>query len=189
MNLSHGIPAILTSLGLNQLEAEVYCDLLAQGPATGYGIGKRLGKATANVYKAVDSLTERGAVVVEDGGRNRLCRALPAGQFLGNLEASYQTKTEQARQALAGLELQTAADDRIYRFESAAAVINQAKRMLTECKQIAVLDIFPKVLKAIRPELLQLAEQGKQVYVQAYAPADLPNCHLVEVEEQEISFP
>lgn len=188
MNLTHDILPILTSLGLNQLEAEVYCDLLTQGPATGYGIGKRLGKATANVYKAVDSLAEKGAVIVEDGGRNRLCRALPAEQFLGKLEASYQAKTAQARQALAGLAVQSAGDDRIYRFESAAAVINQAKQMLAECKQIAVLDVFPNALDAIRPEVLQLAERGKQVYVQAYALADLPNCHLVEVEEQEILF-
>ena len=189
MNTSHDILPILTSLGLNQLEAEVYCDLLAQGPGTGYGVGKRLGKATANVYKAVDSLAEKGGVVIEDGGRNRLCRALPADRFLGNLESSYQAKTAQARQVLAGLKLQVTSDDRIYRFESASAVINQAKQMLAACKQIAVLDVFPTVLEVIRPDVLALADQGKQVYVQAYAPADLPNCHLVEVEEQEISFP
>lgn len=188
MNGNDELALALTRLGLNQLEAEVYSDLLVNGPETGYGIGKRVGKATANVYKAIDSLAGRGAVLIEDGGRNRLCRALPAEQFLGNLEATHQAKISQARQTLSGLELKSAADDRIYRFESAAAVINQAKQMLVGCKQIAVLDIFPKALEAIRPEILALAEQGKQVYVQAYAPAELPNCHLVAVEEQEIPF-
>ena len=46
----------LTSLGLNRLEANVYIDLLKHKASTGYAIGKRLGKATANVYKAIDAL-------------------------------------------------------------------------------------------------------------------------------------
>lgn len=189
MNNKQELITHLTHLGLNQLEAEVYCDLLAQGPGTGYGIGKRLGKATANVYKAIESLAAKGAVLLEDGERNRLCRALPAETFLANMEAQFQAKSAQARQALAGIESKTADDARIYRFESAEAVFTQARQMLAACQQIIVLDIFPAALEAIRPEIIALAKQGKQVFVQAYAPADLPHCHVVEVKEQGIPFP
>lgn len=188
MNKNHDLLSTLTGLGLNQLEAEVYCELLVQGPGTGYSIGKRIGKATANVYKAIDALTEKGALVIEEGGRNRLCRALSADAFLANLEAQFQKKRGRAQEALAGLEAKPTNDERIYRFESADAVIAQAKAMLAGCKQIVVLDVFPKALEAIRPEVVALAERGKRVFVQTYAPADLPGCELAQMEEPEKSL-
>ena len=51
-----GLNNPLLNLGLNQLEAAVYSNLLVAGPGTGYAIGKRIGKQTANVYKAIESL-------------------------------------------------------------------------------------------------------------------------------------
>lgn len=53
----------LTGLGFTQADAEVYVALLRESPATGYRIATVLGKATANTYKALRSLTDKGAVL------------------------------------------------------------------------------------------------------------------------------
>ena len=183
MKMEGEILTQLTQLGLNQLEALVYANLLTQGPGTGYAIGQRIGKQTANVYKAVEALAEIGAVVVEDGERNRLVKPLPAERFLANLEARFQAQKEEARQALQRLSpIKNKTDDRVYVYQSAAAVINQAKAMLRSCQKIAVLDAFPLALEALSADLVAIAAQGKRVVVLAYQPIDLPGCHVEIVD-------
>ena len=52
----------LTEMGFTSLEAEIYLFLITTGSETGYAIAKGLNKATANVYKALDSLSAKGAI-------------------------------------------------------------------------------------------------------------------------------
>ena len=86
--------ALLMTLGLNQLEAETYLYLLTHDLQTGYRIGQALGKPSANVYKALEALARKGAVMIEEG-ESRTCRAIPMTEFLSHLEASFhQTATQ-----------------------------------------------------------------------------------------------
>ena len=55
----------LKQLGLNNLEAEVYIHLLTNYPMTAYKVGKGINKPTANVYKAIESLSKKGAVIID----------------------------------------------------------------------------------------------------------------------------
>jgi len=96
MKLDESMVDLLQSLGMNRLEAEIYIYLLQQpGPVTAYRAGQAMGKPTANVYKAVDVLVRKGAVMVEEGP-TRLCRPAPPQEFLGQLETSFHARTEQA---------------------------------------------------------------------------------------------
>ena len=52
----------LTEMGFTALEAEIYLFLITTGSQTGYAIAKGLNKATANVYKALESLSAKGAI-------------------------------------------------------------------------------------------------------------------------------
>ena len=101
---------------------------------------------------------------------------------MANLESRFQQQKEQAREALQQLPALDPADNRVYNFEAAEAVINQAKRMLASCENIAVIDGFPAVLKLLADELIDLASQGKQVFVLAYEEIDLPGCDIEFVE-------
>jgi predicted transcriptional regulator len=64
----------LQALGFSELEAHIYCFLLTESPATGYRISHAIGKPTANTYKAITALAQRGAIVMDDG-ESRLARA------------------------------------------------------------------------------------------------------------------
>ena len=53
----------LESLGLTQIEALAYAYLVANPSSTGYRVARGIGKPTANVYRALESLGRKGAVL------------------------------------------------------------------------------------------------------------------------------
>ena len=167
----------LTSFGFTELEAEVYVFLLGESPATGYRIAQAIGKPAANTYKAVESLQLKGAVVVDDG-ESRLCRATPAGELLAGLEHSFRKRKEAAARALASLKA-SSGDDRVYQLRSVEQVYARCRRMLEECRQAAVLDLFPLPLEELRPALRKAAKRGVRVAVKAYQAADVPGVDVV----------
>ena len=168
----------LLDFGLTQLEAEVYLDLLQNEPSTGYAVGKRIGRQTANVYKAVDSLATRGAVLIEDGERNRLCRAVPASEFLTLLERQFQTQKAETLRQLDALTTANDHDDRIYLLNSVPLVLERARMMLGRCRSICVIDAFPEVLAVISAEIVAAAQRGVTVFVQAYKPIELSGAQV-----------
>ncbi len=171
-------PASLLDLGLNELEAAVYAHLLRQSEAvTAYRVGRALGKATANVYKAVESLEQKGAVTVEDGDR-RLCRASPPDELLGQLERDFKAKQRAARDELADLR-PAPAGDAVYSLRSTAQIEERAIAMLGRAEEIVVVDAFPSSLEALRAQLEKTASRGVRVHVQAYSPSAVAGCEVV----------
>ena len=74
----------LVALGFSKLEAAIYIYLLKESPATGYQIAKAIDKAKANTYQALDSMTQHGLLMVEDG-KPRRYRAVPHREMLRRL--------------------------------------------------------------------------------------------------------
>ncbi len=164
--------AILTDLGFNRLEAEVYIQLLTHPLATAYKIGKLINKPTANVYKAMDTLAEKGAVIIEDN-KTKLCTAVKPDEFLNLLEKTLLRKTEIAKQSLNNLNREIT-DQRSYSLKSVPLVFEKAKIMLKKCQKIAVIDAFPKALAKITGLLEETAKRGVSVHVEAYEHIDIP---------------
>ncbi|MCK4464491.1 MAG: TrmB family transcriptional regulator, partial [Bacteroidales bacterium] len=175
---------ILTALGLNQLEAEIYTLLLSQEPMTAYKIGKLLGKPTANVYKAIDSLATKGSVIIEEG-KSRVCRAIPANEFLKTLEKDFLRKTNKAAQYLSQIKTEIY-DERIYKIESINHIFHRIKKMIDDCKIIAIIDAFPKPLAEIRDNIIDAVNRGVDVYIQVYEQTDIPGAHIIVPPQSEI---
>jgi sugar-specific transcriptional regulator TrmB len=167
----------LVELGLTALEAEVYVFLLQESPATGYRIAQALGKPAANTYKAIESLERKGAVLIEEG-TNRLCRAVPAEEFLGRLERSFRSLRQDASRALAGLQ-EAPEDERVYQIRSREQVFERCRTMLRRCQQVALLDIFPRPLEELRPDIEAAAARGIDVALHIYAPAEVCGADVV----------
>jgi HTH-type transcriptional regulator, sugar sensing transcriptional regulator len=166
----------LQDLGLNRLEAEVYVFLLSNRPSTAYGIGKRLGRPTANVYSAVEALSRRGAVLIEDG-ESRLCRAVPAAEFLNRLDREFHDRTKDTAQLLSRIETPSD-DERVYRLESAPQLFERCRQMLDDCQRFLVIDAFPRALAAILPSVKAAVRRGATVYVEAYEPVTIEGAHV-----------
>ncbi len=169
--------AVLRDLGLNQLEAEVYAFLLAHEPMTAYAVGRAIGKAPANVYKAVEALSRLGAVMVEEGDK-RVCRAVPAREFLSHSRASFLAKAQAAAGVLAGLE-RDSFDERVYGVESVDEAFERCVAMLGRARKVAVVDAFPQSLERIVPALEKAARRKVEVLVEAYRPIEIQGVSLV----------
>jgi HTH-type transcriptional regulator, sugar sensing transcriptional regulator len=169
--------AALRQLGLNQLEAEVYAFLLANEPLTAYAVGRALGKATANVYKAVESLARMGAVLVEEGDK-RVCRAVPPREYLRHSERTFLAKTKTAAEVLSDLESDFY-DERVYRIEGVAEALERCVAMLGRARRLAVVDAFPLSLQRITPAIVKATRRGVEVRVEAYQPVEIEGAAIV----------
>lgn len=157
----------LRDIGLNQLEAEVYYLLLSEEPMTAYKVGKLLKKPTANIYKAVEVLFNRGAVVIEEG-KNKLCKAVDPEEFIATRQNEFAAKIKQAASALTHIK-SLVTEDKTYSIDSVSLAVEKAKRMIGEAKEIIVIDAFPSALNAVLPELRSAIKRGVKVMVQCYS--------------------
>lgn len=178
--------AALRDLGLNQLEAEVYLTLLSHEPMTPYRAGTLLGRPTANVYKAVESLARRGAVLVEEG-ESRICSAVPVPEFLRELEREFRSVTREAAATLARYD-SPAGDERVYRLATVAQVIERATDMIRRSESVIVVDAFPRLLQEIADVLGRAAKRRVQIFAQAYEPIEIRGARvtLTAVGEESI---
>jgi HTH-type transcriptional regulator, sugar sensing transcriptional regulator len=167
----------LTALGFTGLEAEVYAFLLSEPPATGYRVAQALGRPVANVYKALESLESKGAVVV-DQGETRLSRAVPSEELLKRLERDYARKAAQARDVLEALK-PAPADGRVYQLRSIEQVFERCRSMLSRAKTLIVADLFPDPLAALKPDIEAAAGRGVSAIVKVFGPAEVQGAKLV----------
>lgn len=168
----------LTAIGFTALEAEVYAYLTASLAATGYRIAQAIGKPAANVYKAIDTLIQKGAVLVEEG-ESRLCRAVPPDELIDRLADEHRGRLAEARSALARLE-RVQEDERVYQIRNRDQVVARAVEMLRQAESIALLDLFPEPVEYLRPEMEAAATRGVEVVAKVYAPAVLAGVRLSE---------
>lgn len=167
----------LVDLGFNALEAAVYAFLLREAPATGYRVARAIGKPAANTYKAIESLVGKGAALVDDG-ESRLYRAVPPEELLSRLERRFEARKKTALAALKKLRPATG-DDRVYQLRSAESVIERARRMLARARHVALLDLFPESLEALRPDVEAAAGRGITVAVKAYRESSVKGAAVV----------
>ncbi|MEM7335200.1 MAG: helix-turn-helix domain-containing protein, partial [Chloroflexota bacterium] len=163
----------LSAFGLNQLEAEVYIDLLKNDESTGYAIGKRLGKATANVYKAIEALSLMGAIQISEEGKSKLCQAVPPDLFVDQLQNSFEQRKASLLTSLKSIAVEEESNEKIYRVDSVDLILQKAKMMLENCQRIAVIYAFPTALNLLKSEIKEAIERNVQIIIQAYAPCDI----------------
>jgi HTH-type transcriptional regulator, sugar sensing transcriptional regulator len=148
---------VLEALGFNAAEAALLCELTRTGPSTGYRLAHATGKSAANVYQALASLTQKGAVMVDDDAA-KTYRAIPPAELLGPVRLRFEGLVAQAQSELEGLHAPVA-DDRVYRLKTVGQVYERARAMIDQATQIVLFDLFPAPLAALRPALLAAARR------------------------------
>lgn len=165
--------AAVIALGFTETEAALYCELLRGGASTGYRLAQAIGKAPANVYQALANLTQRGAVMVDDG-EAKTYRATPPAELLNGLQRAFESSRREALAALAALKT-PAADDRIYQLKAPGLVYERAASMIAAAREVLLFDLFPEPLALLAPLLKAAHARGVAVAGLAYADApDFP---------------
>ena len=167
----------LIALGFSGLEAAIYVYLLEESPATGYQIAKAIEKPNANTYQALESMTSRGLLLVDDG-KPRRYRAVPHQEMLRRLEASYADRVENATRELDSIRPATG-DLQVYRITGGAQVVERGLAMLGRARRKVVVDAFPGIFSVISEELVETAARGVEVIAKVYEAVDLPGITAV----------
>ena len=173
----------LENLGFSEIESLIYCFLLKESPATGYRISHAIGKPTANTYKAIAALAQRGAIVIDDA-ENRLCRAVPPTELLDRLDRDFGSRRRQAESQLAKIR-PALNDDRVYQLSDVDQVLERARTMLAGAKSVALVDVFPKLMTQVAPHLEAAAKRGLEVAVRAYQRVNLKGVTVLVAGDAE----
>ncbi len=171
---------LLKQLGLNSLEAEVYLHLLINKPMTAYKAGKEINKPTANVYKAIDALSKKGAVIIENN-KNKHCKAVNPDEFISHYEKDVISKTKAAKSFLQNIEKEYT-DEKTYSINSVPLVFERFESMMKKCKVVAVIDAFPLALNQVLDSVNIAIERGVDVFVQTYDKTNIKGADIAYTE-------
>ena len=177
MSLAQDCVELFAALGLTTLEAEIYVFLLQQSPATGYKVAKGIDRSYPSTYKALASLRAKGAILVDDGN-SRLCRAVPVEELMDHLERRFLQHRRRAEAAVGQLP-KSPDDTGIYQLASVDQVYERSRRMLADCQERALLELFPEPLEVLRTPVEQTAARGMDVTARVYEPASLRGVRLI----------
>ena len=167
----------LVPLGFTELESSAYLFLLRESPATGYRVAQGIGKPVANTYKAIESLREKGAVVVETT-EGKLVRAVPANELLRRIDSDFDRRRKRAFQALSSVAT-TPNDDSVYRLGELEQVYERCRAMLRRATNVVALDLFPAPFRALRADIERSVARGVMVALQVYEPVELRGAEVV----------
>jgi sugar-specific transcriptional regulator TrmB len=189
----------LESLGLTQIEALAYTYLVANPSSTGYRVARGIGKPTANTYRALESLSRKGAVL-QDRGATPSFRALTPDDLLARLEHDFMKRKSAAAEKLASLQPDEG-DERIYALSSPDQVLTRARIVLASARRLVLMDMTAHavaleneiaeartrrvrvlVRKSVRPQ----ASPHRDTFEGAHpAPGTLPSLRMV-VDAREV---
>jgi sugar-specific transcriptional regulator TrmB len=168
---------VISELGFTPLEAEIYVYLLQNSPATGYRIAKGIGRSFSITYMSLDSLAEKGAIVVDDG-KSRLSRAVPIDELLDQMEHRFREQRERAIAAVRDLP-HSVADDRIYRLTSVEQVYERCRAMLGDSRRRVLMEFFPEPLETLQEAIEEAAARGVDITARVYKPTTIEGVRIV----------
>lgn len=158
----------LAALGFSEIEALVYCFLLKESPATGYRISRGISKAAANTYAAIETLAQRGAVIIEEG-EARNCSAVPPAELCNALEAAHGRHVADARKRLEAIRA-AAPDEGVYKLETVEQAFAAARTLIDGARSHILMDAFPAPLLRLKGEIAAALKRGVVVAIESYAP-------------------
>ncbi|MBD3349624.1 MAG: TrmB family transcriptional regulator [Candidatus Eisenbacteria bacterium] len=178
-------PGPLQALGFTETESLVYAYLVENSPATGYRISHEIGKQPANTYKALSSLEDKGAIVVESGQSN-LCQAVPPDEVLANLERQFQRHRLEAKRELEALPSPSAYGG-VFHLKTVEQVIQRARAMVSDAEKVVLCDLSPGPCRLMAETLRDAAASGALVACHVYAGERIEGVHTLYVEEHDLA--
>src|SRR6266704_723553 len=147
---------MLQQLGLNKYEAEAYYALLANGPLTGYELGKRSPVPLSRSYEILERLMEKGLALVQPGDPPRYV-AQDYQQFLAQVRSTMELTLNTLSTSLAAIPVGAPANE--------FWVVRNRQNILTQAQSViaSVHSTLSIVLPAVaEPILLDTLTQSQQ---------------------------
>lgn len=163
----------LACLGFTELETRIYVALLKHSPQTGYGLSKALGKAPANIYQALASLSLKGAVLVEQAGGSRSASAVSPEELLEQLGRRFEASKEAAAGALAKVHVQMP-QNRLFQIQDVDQFYARAEALVDQATETILFDLFPEPLQRLHAALQRAHQRGVRIAGLVYEANEAP---------------
>ena len=151
----------LQQIGLNKYEAEAYYTLLAEGPLTGYELGKRSQVPLSKSYEVLERLTQKGLALVQPGDPPRYI-AEDYKRFLGQVQQTM-TKTLDTLASSLALIGRSHTGDEFWVLRGPQHILARVRAMLMDAQQTIHL-YLPPAYDAELADVLALARaKGCQI--------------------------
>ncbi len=171
------IPDALQRLGLTPLEGDIYRFLVQESPATGYRIAQALGRPVGNIYKAVESLETKGAILVSDDEGNRVARAVSITEFANRVRAEISQACTIAGRELAATD-EVTTDDRLYRLTDRLQVFERARRMIESAGSFVVVNVTPALAGELKADFQAAAARGVRIGIKTFVSIAIEGCEV-----------
>lgn len=168
----------LTEMGFTALEAEVYVHLLTGGSQTGYATAKAINKPAANVYKALDSLSAKGAVEYSLSNK-KVCSALDWKLLLQRRKRAFEQSIDDLEMSFATLQQPESKDEQVYQIEHVEQVLEQAHKLIDGAQHFLLAEIEPDAMAFFQPALQQAASRGVEVWIKAYQAVEIDGVNII----------
>ncbi|MBP8228230.1 MAG: TrmB family transcriptional regulator [Pararheinheimera sp.] len=166
----------LNQLGFTELETDLYLALLTQGEMTGYAVAKQINKAVANVYKGLESLTQKGAVIQTHQDKKIYC-AVPWRQLLDSEQRKFSQTIEALAEQLDALP-EPDENEQVYQLSNLDQVRSETLAFIHRAQHLILADIEPDALMYFAEALQQAADRGVEVRLKVYEQVSLPGVML-----------
>jgi len=165
-------------LGLSGLEADAYLAVLSEPDSTGYRISQVLGKPAPNIYKALDSLVNKGVVLADEGSRSRTFTAVPVREQI--IKRSHRL-AELADEIEKGLENihKPRSEEGVYKLTSVHQVIAKAEEMIENACDSIITDADNKPIQQLSEHFRAAAERGVKVLLHGREEMSIPGCEFI----------
>lgn len=166
----------LNQLGFTELETDIYIALLTQGEMTGYAVAKQINKAVANVYKGLESLTQKGAVIQTHQDKKIYC-AVPWRQLLESEQRKFSQTIEALAEQLDALP-EPDENEQVYQLSNLDQVLSETLGFIKAAQHLILADVEPDALIYFAEALQQAAARGVEVRLKVYEQVSLPGVIL-----------
>lgn len=166
----------LQNLGFTNLESEIYIHLLGAGASSGYAIAQAISKPAANVYKAINTLENKAAILVDEGG-TRLCQAVPAEELLNALQHVFEENKMHASKFLESININHE-NDKVFRLKKPEQVYEKCKSLLKQAKSFVVIDAFMPALEPLLSDIKAAKKRGVNIAIHRYEDSEFPEAEV-----------
>ncbi len=151
----------LQSFGLTQYEAKTYLALLRLGRSNAYKISKTAGIPRTRIYDILDTLAERGVVMLEaDSDGTKAYAPLPAAVFLEQLQTEWTRSYGQLTDKLCRLEEPPQEERYVSTVRGRESILAFCRQLLQEATDKIILSFWNELYQELLPELKACAARG-----------------------------
>jgi len=180
------VKPLLGNVGFSALEADVYWALLQEPGSSGYRLAQMVGKQAANIYKALDSLRTKGAIVADESTRPTTYVALPIREYMDAKRRDLESLQKEIEHELEDVAA-SPAHGGIFELSSIAQVYERCRDLLRNAKTVVLLNVDARPLEALRSELNAAADRGVRVLIKTRAPGQIPPTEAWRGEELAVA--